>query len=71
MPDESDDYEVEVPITGARSAPLVDEGLIAWANLVHDPIASQGGVEILQRQGSSIHFKFRGQTFAVTVQRLT
>lgn len=68
MADEPEQEPTQRPV---RTAPQVDEGLVAWANLVHDPIASQSGVEILQRQGSSIHFKFRGQTFAVHVQRLT
>jgi hypothetical protein len=52
-----------------QAAKAVDEGLAAWAKLVHDHLAMQSGVEIVGKAGGSVHFKFRGQTFAVHVQR--
>jgi hypothetical protein len=49
--------------------PPVDEGLAAWATLVEDLIRPQSGVEIVGHAGGSVSFRFRGQTFVVTVQR--
>jgi hypothetical protein len=48
-----------------------DEGLAAWGNLVRDHLVAQSGVEIVGKAGGSIHFRFRGQEFAVTVQRVS
>jgi hypothetical protein len=67
MADESD--EVKAPILPVHSAAPVDEGLTAWANLVRDQIGMQGGVEMIGAAGGSVSFKFRGQTFVVTVVR--
>lgn len=47
----------------------VDEGLAAWANLVHGNLGMQSGVEIVGMTGGSVRFKFRGQEFMVTIQR--
>lgn len=69
MPDESDGDQVRAPVSPAKTAVPVDEGLAAWANLVHDNLVSQSGLEIIGKTGGSVHFKFRGQTFAVTIQR--
>jgi hypothetical protein len=49
----------------------VDEGLAAWANLVHDHLTAQSGVEIIGKAGGVVVFKFRGQEFAVHVQRVS
>jgi len=51
--------------------PPVDEGLAAWGNLVHDHLVAQNGVEIIGKAGGSVHFKFRGQTFSVQIQRVS
>jgi hypothetical protein len=67
MVDESD--EVKAPILPVHSAAPVDEGLAAWANLVRDQIGMQGGVEMIGAAGGSVQFRFRGQTFSVTIQR--
>ncbi len=69
MADESPPNEVKAPVTGAKTYNPTDEGLVAWANLVHDNLVTQSGLEVLGRSGGSFHFKFRGQTFAVTIQR--
>jgi hypothetical protein len=69
MADESEANQVQAPILPAQSAVQVDEGLVAWANLVHDNLIHQNGIEVLGRSGGSFHFRFRGQTFAVTIQR--
>jgi hypothetical protein len=47
----------------------VDEGLVHWANLVRAALQAQSGVEIIGTDGGSLHFAFRGQSFAITVQR--
>lgn len=47
----------------------VDQGLADWANLVHDHLVTVGGVEMTGRAGGSVVFKFRGQTFVVTIRR--
>jgi hypothetical protein len=52
-----------------KAAKAVDEGLAAWANLVHDHLTTQSGVQIVGKAGGSVHFKFRGQTFSVHVRR--
>jgi hypothetical protein len=49
--------------------PPVDEGLAAWADLIHGQLVTQSGVEIVGKAGGSVHFRFRGQTFAVHIQR--
>jgi hypothetical protein len=54
-----------------KAAKPVDEGLAAWADLVRDHLTAQSGIEIVGKAGGSVHFKFRGQTFAVTVQRVS
>jgi hypothetical protein len=71
MADESEANQVRAPVSPAKSAAPVDEGLTAWANLVHDNLVTQNGLEIVGRGGGSVHFRFRGQTFAVTVQRVS
>ena len=47
----------------------VDEGLAHWANLFHSHLATQAGVEIVGKHGGTVNFKFRGQTFSVSIQR--
>jgi hypothetical protein len=49
----------------------VDEGLAAWANLVHDHLTAQSGVDIIGKAGGSVLFRFRGQEFAVTIRRVS
>lgn len=51
------------------SGGVVDAGLIAWADMVKGHIAANAGVEDVQVNGGSIQFKFRGQSFMVTVTR--
>jgi hypothetical protein len=53
-----------------KAAPAVDEGLSAWANLVRDHLTAQSGVEIVGKDGGSVHFKFRGQEFSMYIQRV-
>ena len=71
MADESDANQVEAPIAGVQTYNPMDEGLVAWTDLVHDNLVHQAGLEVLGRAGGSFHFKFRGQTFAVTIQRVS
>ena len=47
----------------------VDEGLASWAKVVQSSLQAQQGVEIIDQSGNSVHFKFRGQFFAVHVHR--
>jgi hypothetical protein len=63
----------ELPPIAPPVIPVVqaDEGLAAWANLVHDHLAAQSGVEMTGKAGGTVHFKFRGQTFAVHVHRVS
>jgi hypothetical protein len=46
-----------------------DEGLAHWATLIEDLLRAQSGVEIIGRAGGVVVFKFRGQEFALHVQR--
>jgi hypothetical protein len=48
----------------------VDEGLAAWGNLVRDHLVAQSGVEIVGKDGGSVHFRFRGQEFSIYIQRV-
>lgn len=64
----TDEQEPTKPPPVTRAVP-VDEGLVAWADLLHGTLVSQTGVEITRKQGASVQFKFRGQTFSVSVQR--
>jgi hypothetical protein len=50
-------------------APPVDAGLLVWAKTLASALTAQQGVEIIGSSGGSTHFRFRGQTFSVTVQR--
>jgi hypothetical protein len=54
-----------------KAAKAVDEGLAAWANLINDHLVAQSGVEVIGKAGGSVHFRFRGQTFTVHVQRVS
>jgi hypothetical protein len=49
----------------------VDEGISAWANLVRDHLVTQSGVEIVGKNGGSVHFRFRGQEFSIYIQRVS
>jgi hypothetical protein len=53
-----------------QAAP-VDQGLVSWANLVRERLAMESGVEVTGSAGSSVNFRFRGQTFSVIVVRIT
>lgn len=57
--------------TPAPIRPEVDEGLAAWAKVVQSALAAQHGVELIGRSGASVHFAFRGQSFAVQIHRVT
>jgi hypothetical protein len=70
MADEPRDWPIERPTQPPpKAAKPVDEGLAAWANLVHDHLTTQSGVQIIGKAGGSVHFQFRGQTFAVHIHR--
>lgn len=47
----------------------VDEGLASWLQIVQQAIGAQNGVQLIGMGPGSLHFAFRGQAFAVTVQR--
>jgi hypothetical protein len=57
------------PIEPVKTSPQIDRGLIAWAQLLRDSIATHAGVEDVQTGGGSVSFRFRGQTFLVSVLR--
>jgi hypothetical protein len=67
--DEPRDWPIERP-TQPPPAPAVDEGLASWANLVQQSLVTQSGVEIVGKDGGSVHFRFRGQEFSIYVQRV-
>lgn len=50
--------------------PPIDEGLAAWAKVIEKALATQAGVELWGLQGAMVTFKFRQQTFTVTVRRV-
>jgi hypothetical protein len=66
MPDEPTHPPPAEPV---KTSAQIDQGLVAWAQLLRDGIVSHAGVEDVQTGGGSISFRFRGQTFLVSVQR--
>jgi hypothetical protein len=57
------------PAEPVKTSAQIDQGLVAWAQLLRDSIVSHAGVEDVQTGGGSVSFRFRGQTFIVSVQR--
>lgn len=65
-----DDKQTEDPgqLT-ADPAARPDEGLASWGKVVQSALMAVNGVELSGTQGSSVYFSFRGQSFAVHIQR--
>ena len=51
-------------------AAVVDEALASWGSIVHGALSAQSGVEIVGAGGGTVGFKFRGQTFSVSIVRI-
>lgn len=60
---------IKAPVEPVVVVPPVDAGLVAWRSQLQGTIASQAGVEDVQGEGGSLHFRFRGQTFMVSIVR--
>jgi hypothetical protein len=64
-----DPPESPAPRPTSRDAP-VDQGLASWGGILRDALSAQSGVEIIGAGGGTVGFKFRGQTFSVTIVRV-
>jgi len=52
-----------------KREPIVDTGLADWGRLLTDRLGQEAGVEIASTNGGLVRFKFRGQSFTVSVVR--
>ena len=67
MSDETPEAPAQRPVSRAAVA---DEGLASWGGVLRDALSAQSGVEIIGAGGGTVGFKFRGQTFSVTIVRI-
>lgn len=66
MPDEPQPQPNQTP---AAQEGVVDPGIVAWRQQLQGNVTLQPGIEMIDSTGGSFHFRFRGQTFMVSIHR--